>query len=171
MHPPSPSLGQSLVGEGEMGVGGASRRIAGAGVLEKLARHGVEALRPRVEQGRWLRPMVSRRQAADVRKAAVVNGTYGKFSAEGGGWDPSWDSPPKPWIMKPPKLHKRERNREDRISKIDEALKGQDDRYLQILKERHARKEPATHENLLKKVTARRSGVIPRRFRPEEDCS
>mmetsp|Transcript_20537 Transcript_20537/g.44078 ORF Transcript_20537/g.44078 Transcript_20537/m.44078 type:complete len:163 (-) Transcript_20537:119-607(-) len=62
--------------------------------LRQLCRHGVEALRPRKVNQKWRKPPVSKRVAADLRKLAIRNGTYGKFDSETGvGWDPAWDAP------------------------------------------------------------------------------
>ena len=51
-----------------------------ASVIRKLAKHGVDALRPqKVEAAAghnpWRRPLVSKRQAADARKQAIRAGT------------------------------------------------------------------------------------------------
>ncbi len=40
-----------------------------------------------------------------------------------------------------------------RADKIDQALETHDQRYLDSLKERHARKEQKSHENFIKKLT------------------
>ena len=54
-------------------------------------------------------------QAARLRKEALANGTYGGFDpAKGGGWDPAWDGVEAPKVLRPPKLHARERDREER---------------------------------------------------------
>jgi hypothetical protein len=56
----------------------------GMGIVTKLAEHGAAALRPRIINGRWASPIISRRQAADQRKKALIAGTYGSFSLETG---------------------------------------------------------------------------------------
>jgi hypothetical protein len=62
--------------------------------LRQLCRHGIEALRPQKVNDRWRKPVISRRVAADLRKAALRSGTYGSFDAGTGlGWDPAWDTP------------------------------------------------------------------------------
>jgi hypothetical protein len=62
--------------------------------LRQLCRHGVEALRPQKVNDKWRKPVISRRVAADLRKAAMRSGTYGSFDAvTGSGWDPAWDAP------------------------------------------------------------------------------
>mmetsp|Transcript_7328 Transcript_7328/g.16059 ORF Transcript_7328/g.16059 Transcript_7328/m.16059 type:complete len:162 (+) Transcript_7328:89-574(+) len=62
--------------------------------LKQLCRHGLEALRPQKFNDRWRKPVVSKRVAADLRKLAIRNGTYGKFDTTTGvGWDPAWDAP------------------------------------------------------------------------------
>ena len=87
---------------------------------------------------RYLGPLISRRQAGDLRKRAIIRGTFGQFSYPAGmiahnpyfvnlslgvyhlkwnlgGWDPAWDEEKKMFIMKPYKGHKRERDRESRL--------------------------------------------------------
>ena len=87
---------------------------------------------------RYLGPLISRRQAGDLRKRAIIRGTFGQFSYPAGmiaynpyfvnlrlgvyqlkwnlgGWDPAWDEEKKMFIMKPHKGHKRERDRESRL--------------------------------------------------------
>ena len=74
-------------------------------------------------------------QAARLRKEALANGTYGSFqdststassssSQEGrreggkiGGWDPAWDRVEAPRVLRPAKLHARERSREERYGR------------------------------------------------------
>ncbi|KAL7543310.1 hypothetical protein ACHAXR_012619 [Thalassiosira sp. AJA248-18] len=63
--------------------------------LKQLCRHGVQALRAQKVNEKWRRPAVSKRVAADLRKLAIRNGSYGKFDSETGiGWDPAWDAAP-----------------------------------------------------------------------------
>ena len=82
--------------------------------LRLLAQHGVAALRPSLEKGRYIAPMIPRRIAADVRKRAIVQGTYGSFSLPIGGWDPAWDETKKMFVMKPFRGHSRDRTRKER---------------------------------------------------------
>lgn len=85
--------------------------------LRLLAQHGGEALRSKIVMGRYIPPLISKRIAAKTRKRALVDGTFGSFKLldeEGntrGGWDPSWDVPRKFHFLRPPKGHKRERDR------------------------------------------------------------
>lgn len=88
---------------------------------------------------RYLGPLISRRQAGDLRKRAIIRGTFGQFSYPAGmgayhtyfvnlslgvnhfkwnlgGWDPAWDEEKKMFILKPYKGHKRERDRESRLA-------------------------------------------------------
>jgi hypothetical protein len=83
--------------------------------------------------------MVSRRVAADLRKSAIINGTYGSFdSTNGVGWDPKWDNPGRIPSLKAPKDHKRNRTREQRAVNIETKMAGMDklidDHYRMILK-------------------------------------
>ena len=82
--------------------------------LRLLAQHGAAALRPSLEKGRYIAPMIPRRIAADVRKRAIVQGTYGSFSLPIGGWDPAWDETKKMFVMKPFRGHSRDRTRKER---------------------------------------------------------
>ena len=82
--------------------------------LRLLAQHGVAALRPSLDKGRYIAPMIPRRIAADVRKRAIVQGTYGSFSLPIGGWDPAWDETKKMFVMKPFRGHSRDRTRKER---------------------------------------------------------
>ncbi|KAG5176363.1 hypothetical protein JKP88DRAFT_92811 [Tribonema minus] len=127
----------------------------GVGVVRKLAEHGVAAMQPRIINGRWCQPLISRRQAAVQRKKAIVEGTYGSFSAETGGWNPSWDPAPAPIVARPHKGHLHQRNRATRAAKIDEALLKQDKLYLEAKKSLlHRRPEPG-FEALLKRLSSR----------------
>lgn len=58
---------------------------------------------------------MSRRKAADLRKQAKVEGTYGSFTPNVGGWDPAWDEPRKMYMLKPNKGHRNERTRAKRF--------------------------------------------------------
>ena len=96
-----------------------------------LVQKGVEALRPQrmsEDSKKWFRPLISRRKAAVMRKAAIADGTFGSFDKTTGiGWDPQWDidvynargNIP---ALRPPKGHKRERTRETRAQKIESHL-------------------------------------------------
>lgn len=137
--------------------------------LRKLCQQGVEALRPQKVNEKWRRPAISRRVAGDLRKAAIRAGTYGKFDAETGvGWDPAWDAPERrhPLLdaavpdasndildsillktnkgaiqsIRPPKETKRERTREARAQKIENLLKGADEKIEEYRKELEANK-------------------------------
>ena len=62
--------------------------------LRHLRTHGISALRPQKINNKWRKPLVSPRIAADLRKRAILSGSYGSFNVETGvGWDPLWDSP------------------------------------------------------------------------------
>ena len=96
-----------------------------------LMEKGVEALRPqRVSEDskKWIRPLISRRKAAVMRKAAIADGTFGSFDTSTGiGWDPQWDVDVyhvrgNISALRPPKGHKRERTRETRAQKIESNL-------------------------------------------------
>lgn len=63
---------------------------------------------------RYYAPLVSRRKAADIRKRAIIEGTFGTWDPNYGGWDPAWDEPKKMYMLRPSKEHKRDRTREKR---------------------------------------------------------
>eukprot|EP00934_Nitzschia_sp_Nitz4_P005841 Nitzschia sp. Nitz4//scaffold167_size49223//34706//35179//NITZ4_007039-RA/size49223-processed-gene-0.61-mRNA-1//-1//CDS//3329538287//5831//frame0 len=131
--------------------------------LRHLCNQGIEALKAQkvetkaVQIGEyvakpskmvWRKPMVSKRVANDLRKAAIRDGTYGSFNTETGvGWDPLWDFALKPnrfnvsqfGGVKPPKKTKRERNREERAKKIEENLETR----LEKMDEYYTEKEQA----------------------------
>lgn len=48
--------------------------------IRLLAEHGAAALRPRIDKGRYIAPLVPKRVAANIRKRAVIEGTFGTFS-------------------------------------------------------------------------------------------
>lgn len=126
------------------------------GVVNLLAEHGVDALKPRIMNGRWVAPIISKRKAAVQRKKAILDGSFGAFSIEkGGGWDPAWDPIPRPIVARPYKLHKRQRTRAARAAKIDAALLGQDELHFKRLKENKLfrRKKPGLME-VIKTMTA-----------------
>ncbi|KAL7520404.1 hypothetical protein ACHAWF_000274 [Thalassiosira exigua] len=135
--------------------------------LKQLCRHGIEALRAQKVNDKWRSPRVSRRVAGDLRKAAVRNGTYGKFDPiTGVGWDPAWDAPQRrkrdPLAVgegldrsellgsmgnqagiasiRPPKETKRERTRESRAQKIENLLEQADDKIAEFRKEMEDKK-------------------------------
>lgn len=70
--------------------------------------------------GKYRAPLISKRKAADLRKRAIVDGTFGSFQLLGpnnqvvGGWNPDWDVPRKMFSLRPPKGHIRDRTREMR---------------------------------------------------------
>ena len=100
----------------------------------------VDLFPQKLASGKWLAPRVSARYAARYRKEAILNGTYGSYSPEtgmygllplrtmqcsadfelgaAGGWDPAWDKAPAAMVQRPPKGHKFERVREQRIATV-----------------------------------------------------
>ncbi|GAX23242.1 hypothetical protein FisN_21Hu074 [Fistulifera solaris] len=125
--------------------------------LKKLSQHGGDALKPSmrmVENKKvWIPPMVSRRKAAALRKEAIQNGSFGTFVADKGGWDPSWDlemlgtSKGRFPSIRPPKLPRHQRNREERAKKIEQKLVGMDERIEEYYQAKHDAKPANTFEN------------------------
>ncbi|KAJ1392468.1 hypothetical protein B484DRAFT_459418 [Ochromonadaceae sp. CCMP2298] len=108
--------------------------------IRMLSAYGADALRPSLFKGRYIAPLVSRRIAADLRKRAIIEGTFGDFVANLGGWDPAWDIPHKMFILKAERGHKRERTREVRAQKVTTAMEGMPDRIAKHDAEVEARK-------------------------------
>ena len=91
-------------------------------VIRMLAEHGGDALKATIERGRYVGPIISPRKAKMVRKRAIVEGTFGSFCPQFGGWLEEWDTPRKTYLYRVPKGHLRDRNREKRADKITKAL-------------------------------------------------
>jgi hypothetical protein len=101
-----------------------------------LCQYGDKALRPVLESGRYVAPLVPRRLAANIRRRAMVEGTFGSFSKETGvGWDPEWDVPRKMFMLRAPRGHLRDRKRPERAEKVTQAMKGMDDRIATLQRE------------------------------------
>lgn len=114
--------------------------------IRMLGQHGGAALTASLDRGKYIAPKVSRRVAANLRKRALVEGTYGSFSVENGGWDPEWDKMPKMYMMRPYKGHKRERDRETRAQKVTTAMEGMPERVANLdrdVKSRRPKKDIA----------------------------
>jgi hypothetical protein len=60
------------------------RRVYKAALSPNLA----EMIKPKKieETGKWRSPFLSRRKQADIRKNAILDGTYGQFNTETGCW-------------------------------------------------------------------------------------
>eukprot|EP01035_Chromulina_nebulosa_P018088 gene18088-23736_t len=104
-------------------------------IVALLSKLGADALQPKMVNGRYFGPLVSKRKAADLRKRAIIEGTFGTFSTVFGGWKPEWDEPKKIALIKPQKGHLRERTREARAAKITKAMKGMPDRVAKYRQE------------------------------------
>mmetsp|Transcript_18167 Transcript_18167/g.25001 ORF Transcript_18167/g.25001 Transcript_18167/m.25001 type:complete len:139 (-) Transcript_18167:265-681(-) len=128
--------------------------------LRHLCMHGMEALLPQklnANSNIWIKPKISRRIAATIRKQAIIAGTYGSFDKTTGiGWDPQWDNVHKNGQkigrLKPPKLTKRERTRESRALKIEEKLKDVDEKIEQYRVENEEKKPKGGLEWVYKKA-------------------
>lgn len=116
-------------------------------ILQKLGQHGASALQFKVEKGKYIPPMISRRRAANLRKRAIIEGTYGSYSPEFGGWDPAWDKEEKKvYALRPYKGHIRDRTRAQRAEIITKAMKTMDDKlkkYEQEVIDRKPKKDVA----------------------------
>ncbi|GMH88889.1 hypothetical protein TL16_g11293 [Triparma laevis f. inornata] len=122
--------------------------------LTALQKLGKKALRPtfNIDTQRWRKPIISPRLGAKLRKEAIRTGQF----APRGLYDPIWDvKEPKATSLRAPKGHKRDRNRELRATKIEEKLKGMDEKIDEYRKTTKARKPDEGIETLLKRLTAR----------------
>lgn len=138
---------------------GAVRLAQSNGFRRNAEKLGVDAFRPHPRDDgtkRWLRPALSRRQWKVARKTAIINGTFGTFSKENGGWLPEWDEVREPQIVYPHKGHKRDRTRADRAKKIDQAMKDMPEKIQAYRDAVVARKPPPGIESLLKRLARRR---------------
>ena len=129
-------------------------------VIRKLAKFGGEAMKAQKvgTGGRspWRRPEISKRQAADARKAAIRAGTFGTFDPAAGGWLEAWDTVAEPRVLTGPKLHKRERTREERFSSIEANLADMPKKIAAYRKTVAARKPPPGIETLMRQIQRRR---------------
>merc|ERR1712127_294171 len=125
--------------------------------IRKLCRIGPDALKPSFVNNRWRGPAVKPRQAARIRKMAIIHGTYGTFDFETGeGWDAAWDKGGKIGSLRRPKETKRERTRESRAVKIETLMEGMDQKIEQYRQTVEERKPPPGIENFIKKIKAKR---------------
>lgn len=108
--------------------------------VRHLCASGEEAFKQRKFGDRWRKALVSKRVAADLRKAAIRTGTYGSFDTSTGvGWDPEWDNPGRMPRLLPPKDSKRNISREKRAVKIEtklEDMEKQIEAHRKVLKDR-----------------------------------
>ncbi|GMI58228.1 hypothetical protein ScalyP_jg5740 [Parmales sp. scaly parma] len=143
--------------------------------VKALQKFGGSALRASLNSnGRTYRKaLVSPRKASVIRKAAIVDKTFGSFdNLTGIGWDIAWDVEKKQtaggklaningekWAinsLKPFKGKLNERTREERAMKIEEKLEGMDkliENHRKEVKERTGKKEGV--EALYKRIIAR----------------
>ena len=122
--------------------------------LRHLCEHGADALKGRKMGDRWRKAMVSNRVAADLRKKAIREGTYGSFCRETGvGWDPIWDNPGRLPNMRAPKgVEKAQKSREERAQKIEKKLETMDEQIEEHLNMLRNRKPEKNFENYYKKL-------------------
>ena len=118
-----------------------------------LCQHGLKALRPVLERGKYIAPLVPRRLAANIRRRAIVQGTFGSFSSETGvGWDPEWDEPRKMFMLKAPRGHLRDRKRPERAEKVTVAMKGMDDKIAKLEQDIRERKPKQDIAYMFKRI-------------------
>jgi urocanate hydratase len=131
--------------------------------VRKLCQLGEDALKPSCVNNKWRSPAVSRRVAADLRKQAQREGTYGTFdSTTGKGWDPQWDLKIFPtkiignlgtMQLRAPKTSKRERTREARALKIEATMETMDEKIEEYYIQRQQAKPEKTFENHFKRLS------------------
>jgi hypothetical protein len=129
--------------------------------LRHLEKSGAEALLPRKQPDskNWYKPRISKRVAADLRKKAIREGTFGSFdSTTYTGWDPKWDvmnvgGGGINWMqIRRPKETKRERIREARAVKIENLLAQADQKIADYKIERKEKKPEPGIVNTIKKM-------------------
>mmetsp|Transcript_16456 Transcript_16456/g.27314 ORF Transcript_16456/g.27314 Transcript_16456/m.27314 type:complete len:138 (-) Transcript_16456:214-627(-) len=122
--------------------------------LRHLCEHGELALKQQKFGGdRWRKAMVSKRVAADLRKQAMREGTYGTFNAETGvGWDYTWDNPGRVPSLKPPKESKSQHTREKRATKIETKLVDMEKQIAEHREKLRDRKPEPSFENYYKRL-------------------
>lgn len=121
--------------------------------VRMLCEHGLNALRPVLEKGKYVAPLVPKRLAANIRRRAIIEGTYGSFSSETGvGWDPEWDAPRKLFMLKSPRGHLRDRKRPERAEKVTISMKGMDDKIAKLQQENRDRKPKQDIAYMFKRV-------------------
>lgn len=93
------------------------------------------ALKPRkveTKDGhRWRAPELTAMKAKKLKKRII---------AAGGEWDRSWEKQKKLWVMRPPKGHLHERNKQDRVDNILKKLEKQDELFAKHKKDVASRK-------------------------------
>jgi hypothetical protein len=122
--------------------------------LRHLCAHGEQALKQQKFGGdRWRKAMVSKRVAADLRKKAMIEGTYGTFNTEtGAGWDPKWDNPGRMPSLKAPKDSRSFQSREKRAVKIETKLADMDQQIEDHREMLRSRKPEPSFENYYKRL-------------------
>eukprot|EP00557_Chaetoceros_sp_GSL56_P002150 CAMPEP_0176500220 /NCGR_PEP_ID=MMETSP0200_2-20121128/13398_1 /TAXON_ID=947934 /ORGANISM="Chaetoceros sp., Strain GSL56" /LENGTH=180 /DNA_ID=CAMNT_0017898799 /DNA_START=122 /DNA_END=661 /DNA_ORIENTATION=- len=157
--------------------------------LKKLHAQGSAALKPQpmidsttsgggsaaATRQKWKRPVVSRRIANDLRKAAIRTGTYGTYNPEiGVGWDKAWDeglfgsgsgSNGETQVVNGGKINwmeirgfkesKRERTRESRAQRIEALLNVADEKIVEYRQSRRDNKPEVGIENVIKRMIKR----------------
>ena len=83
-------------------------------IVKTISKYGDRALKPFITKDKYYGPLVSRRKQAVMRKKCIINGTYGEFIPNQGGWNPKWDKFKKMFCIRPNKGHKHERTRLER---------------------------------------------------------
>uniref|UniRef100_A0A7S2ATP3 MRPL25 domain-containing protein n=1 Tax=Octactis speculum TaxID=3111310 RepID=A0A7S2ATP3_9STRA len=127
--------------------------------IRALAKYGPDAFQPKkLQDGKWAKPMISRRMAADLRSHSLREGTWGSFSPITGGWDSSWDSYKRPKIRRPLKTSKRDRTRDDRFERIQGKMGEQDAKRAEYRKARVDAKPPPGIQTLYKRLLAMKGG-------------
>merc|ERR1711920_611778 len=90
--------------------------------LKMTAEDASMALRPKLVDGKWKKPMISKRQQSFIKKQAAKNGLMGQWVPGQGGWLMAWETPDAHRVMRPPKGHLRHRNVAERVEKIQKAM-------------------------------------------------
>lgn len=86
--------------------------------MQRYVQYGAEQvftmMKPTKVNGKWKKPIISKRNCAEIRKSSILNGTFGTWETGKGGWLEEWDGTKRHIVMKPLKLTADERNMDAR---------------------------------------------------------
>mmetsp|Transcript_6565 Transcript_6565/g.10350 ORF Transcript_6565/g.10350 Transcript_6565/m.10350 type:complete len:129 (-) Transcript_6565:32-418(-) len=118
--------------------------------MSKVLPEALRAIRREGERS-FLRPAISGRKAALLRKKAQLNGKYYVGAKlEEGGWDPCWERR-LATVIKAPKGKAFERKRPDRVKKIEANMKDMNKRIEEMRANRVKGKPKTWLEKFLRK--------------------
>ncbi|GBG28873.1 Hypothetical Protein FCC1311_050942 [Hondaea fermentalgiana] len=109
-------------------------------------------------------PALSGRKQAELRKQAIREGKYFRGAdLKKNEWDPRWDREPKAVVTREPKGKKYLRGRDDKVKRIEEALKTMDADIAAHHAERIALKPRSFVESLFIKQGLFKERTLPKK--------